>query len=49
MNSRVPLLAMVPRWSMASAVLMPMPLSVMVMVRAFLSSAMRTRSSGASS
>ena len=37
MNSRVPLLAMVPRWLMASSWLMPMPLSEMVMVLAALS------------
>ena len=37
MNSRVPLLAMVPKWLMASSWLMPMPLSEMVMVLAALS------------
>ncbi len=42
MKSLVPLLAMVPRWSMASCVLMPMPLSWMVRVRAALSKDTRT-------
>ena len=37
MNSRVPLLAMVPRCSMASWADMPTPLSLMVTVRAALS------------
>ena len=37
MNPLVPLLAMVPRLSMASCSLMPMPLSVMVSVLASLS------------
>src|SRR5574343_48670 len=49
MKSLVPLLAMVPRWSMASCSLMPMPLSVMVMVLASLSNATRTSRLGASS
>ncbi len=46
MNSLVPLLAMVPRCSTASASLMPMPVSVTVSVRASWSKARRTRSSG---
>ena len=49
MKSLVPLLAMVPRWSMASCVLMPMPLSVMVSVLASLSNDTRTSRLGASS
>lgn len=49
MKSLVPLFAMVPRWSMASCALMPMPLSVMVMVRASVSKATRTSRLGASS
>ena len=42
MKSLVPLLAMVPRWSMASCCDMPMPLSVMVSVLASLSKLTRT-------
>ena len=42
MNSRVPLLAIVPRWATASSDDMPMPLSVIVMVLASLSKATRT-------
>ena len=42
MNSRVPLLAMVPRLATASSADMPMPLSVMVIVFASLSNATRT-------
>ncbi len=42
MKSLVPLLAMVPRCSMASCWLMPMPLSTMVKVRAALSKDTRT-------
>ena len=49
MNSRVPLLAIVPRWSMASCCDRPMPLSVMVRVRACLSKSTRTSRLGASS
>ena len=49
MKSLVPLLAMVPRWSMASCWLMPMPLSVMVRVLASLSKVTRTSRFGASS
>ena len=49
MKSLVPLLAMVPRCSTASARLMPMPLSVMVIVLASLSNATRTSKFGASS
>ena len=49
MKSLVPLLAIVPRCSTASAWLMPMPLSVMVMVLASLSKATRTSRFGASS
>ena len=49
MKSLVPLLAMVPRWSIASCWLMPMPLSVMVRVLAALSKATRTSRLGASS
>ena len=45
-KARVPLLAMVPRLSMASCSLMPMPVSVTVRVRASLSKLMRTSSSG---
>jgi hypothetical protein len=44
-KSLVPLLAMVPRWSMASCALMPMPLSVMVSVLASLSKVTLTLSS----
>ncbi|EWS62623.1 hypothetical protein Y695_04145 [Hydrogenophaga sp. T4] len=49
MKSLVPLLAIVPRCSTASAWLMPIPLSVMVMVFASLSKATRTSRLGASS
>ncbi len=49
MKSLVPLLAIVPRWSIASCSLMPMPLSVMVSVWASLSNATRTSRLGASS
>ena len=49
MKSLVPLLAMVPKWSMASCSLMPMPLSVMVSVLAALSKVTRTSRLGASS
>jgi hypothetical protein len=49
MNSRVPLLAMVPRLSIASCCDRPMPLSVMVNVRAALSNETRTSRLGASS
>ena len=42
MNSRVPLLAMVPRLATASSADRPMPLSVMVIVFASLSNATRT-------
>src|SRR4029453_16877278 len=47
MNSRVPLLAMVPRLSIASCWDRPMPLSVIVRVRAALSKATRTSRLGA--
>ena len=46
MNSRVPLLAMVPRLATASCSLMPMPVSATVSVRAALSKLIRTRKSG---
>ena len=49
MKSRVPLLAMVPRWSIASCSLMPMPLSLMVKVLAALSNATLMSSVGVSS
>ena len=49
MNSRVPLLAIVPRLAMASASLMPMPVSVMDSVLASLSKDTRTSSLGCSS
>ena len=49
MNSRVPLLAMVPRCCTASSALMPMPLSRMVMVLALSSNQTRTSRLGASS
>jgi hypothetical protein len=49
MNSRVPLLAMVPRLSIASCWDSPMPLSSIVRVRAALSNVTRTSSVGASS
>ena len=49
MNSRVPLLAMVPRLSMASCCDRPMPLSAMVSVFASLSKLTRTSRLGASS
>src|SRR3990167_5111675 len=49
MKSLVPLLAIVPRWSMASCSLMPIPLSWMVSVLASLSKCTRTSRLGASS
>ena len=49
MKSRVPLLAIVPKWSIASCSLMPMPLSEMVMVLAALSKATRISRVGVSS
>jgi hypothetical protein len=42
MNSRVPLLAIVPRCATASSALMPMPLSLIVIVLACSSKLMRT-------
>jgi len=49
MNSRVPLLAMVPKLATASSSDMPMPLSAMVMVFASASKLTRTSKLGASS
>ena len=49
MNSRVPLLAIVPRWATASSALMPTPLSRTVSVLAWASKLTCTFRSGASS